>query len=393
MLVCFLMLFPTCCFAEREELTTVKEWVDEITLREGEYPYYNPSGFSLQGGKAVYDSKILISNTRNENGTYYNGIFQIHVGFQEGDKLDHQALFSFGVPAAKVSASGEALAYNLKEDAWYQVRVELDLDQFRYRVTLKDAENALIKQSNWANIPASTKINYNNSSFVSIRMMKGDENSERITKMKDMILSTAKTYYAVSASIAGSGTVSCGDTGLGGETAAEIEGGKSAEIHFTPADENTELKSVLVNGEDQTALVQNGILTLDNLAADQALTVTFGTKEKTEPTVSSDTVINGNYQPAGAEEAVPAAMMYSKINLGYGYSVSGASVSLVDLESGNQMQLPVTQWTANGTWGIRIYGKGLQTGGNYSMQSVITYEKEGETEQAFGDVQDFTMNK
>ena len=149
----------------------------------------------------------------------------------------------------------------------------------------------------------------------------------------------------------------------------------------------------MVNGEDQTALVQNGILTLDNLSADQALTVTFGTKEKTEPTVSSDTVINGNYQPAGADEAVPAAMMYSKINLGYGYSVSGASVSLVDLESGNQMQLPVTQWTANGNWGIRIYGKGLQTGENYSMQSVITYEKEGETEQAFGDVQDFTMNK
>ncbi|MDY4975590.1 MAG: hypothetical protein SO147_01645 [Clostridia bacterium] len=199
--------------------------------------------------------------------------------------------------------------------------------------------------------------------------------------------------YNLSAAVTGSGSVKCGEPVLNAEDSLLVEQGKTVEITFEP-EEGYEISTVSVNGQDMTSLVQNQKLTLENITEDKAIAAVFSEKQMTEPTVTTETVTSSSpYTPEGSTTPENSVVMYSKINLGYGYTVDKAGVYLKDSQEGASLLLPVSQWTEEGQWGIRLYGAGLQTGKEYSICSFIQYQKAGEQQEVTGEEKTFSMDE
>lgn len=185
------------------------------------------------------------------------------------------------------------------------------------------------------------------------------------------------------------GRVFCGDTLV--ENSVKVEKGASLALTFVP-DTGYELKSVLVDGQEMIAVVQDNVLTLDSILKDKTLCVVFSQKEIKKPSVTVTILeTDASYQPQGEQGTVPSALMYCKIDPGYGYDLQSTGVYLVDENSQETLLLPVVSWTEDGLWGIRIYGDGLKAGQGYSLTPMVRFDKDGEEEETKGQEESFTM--
>lgn len=156
-----------------------------ITGQQGNWPYKQLAGFREEpvGMHVIYDSKIQISNTENAAS-----VFQIHAGFSNDTVSGaYISLFQFGAGKATTADANAVLGENLSEDTWYGVRIELDLAQCSYRVTLSDEAGNQLGQSAFAKIPANNKgLAYPGARLVGFRMMRGTANAAHTLKMKEM---------------------------------------------------------------------------------------------------------------------------------------------------------------------------------------------------------------
>ena len=104
-------------------------------------------------------------------------------------------------------------------------------------------------------------------------------------------INDGNVYYQMSIESQGQGKVSYGTTEVtNGQKTVDVKEGTDAVLTLTPID-GFKVDKVMVNGEDRTAGVVNGQLTLSNVTANQTVSVSFGVAgEFTKVTIGVDKV-------------------------------------------------------------------------------------------------------
>ena len=98
------------------------------------------------------------------------------------------------------------------------------------------------------------------------------------------------------------------------------------------------------------------------------------------------------------EDGSPAALLYSQIQSGYGYTVTEAGTFISDQaqNAANGMKLVAKNTddsnVVSGMFGIRVFGKGLENVTAY-MTPFVTYLEQDEAKTVYGTEEDFTLTK
>lgn len=158
--------------------------------------------------------------------------------------------------------------------------------------------------------------------------------------------------------------VSAGEGGTASADGDYVEYGGTANINVTP-NEGYEVDTVTVDGN---ALVANesGAYEITNITKDTDVAVTFKAATTSVPTIDNVTV-----QPIAEYEDSPAAVVYAKVN----GVAKGAGVVLKNAE-GKEITLPAFDGDnplTTGAFGIKVFGKAMETGKAYSFIPYITY--------------------
>ncbi|MDY4975589.1 MAG: S-layer homology domain-containing protein [Clostridia bacterium] len=181
-LLCFSCMSMTAAGAEGVSVYS-DDKETTLTGQEGSWPFKAVTGFTLNNKKVIYESKIQISGTEGASN-----VFQIHAGFSNETVTGaYVNLFNFGTAMATTNDSQTVLAENLSEDTWYHVKLELNLIDCTYKVTLSDDSGTELGHSDYASLPANSKgLTYPGANLIGFRMMRGTSKAAHTLKMKEM---------------------------------------------------------------------------------------------------------------------------------------------------------------------------------------------------------------
>ncbi len=197
--------------------------------------------------------------------------------------------------------------------------------------------------------------------------------------------------HTVTVNTTAGGQVKNGATVLSDGDTIEVENGSDLTLSLLP-DEGFEIAGVLLNGS--AAQVSNQSLLLTNITADQTVSVEFREREVTPPTIAAggEAVIDSAYVPQEGGAPVFSALLYCTVNHGYGWDVKEIGVEVKN-EAGVILPLPVLleNVTADGRFGLRVYGSGLLAGGAYSMTPYVKIQRGTEEKNVTGTPKSFTV--
>lgn len=198
--------------------------------------------------------------------------------------------------------------------------------------------------------------------------------------------------HAVTVNVGPNGQVRQGDTVIENGGTVSVETGGSLSLTLLP-DEGYEVETVLAGGQ---ALTPSGdMVTVDNIAQDLTISVTFRLKGESEPSVNA----NGNvvsdpaYRPAGQVDPVYSALIYSTLNAGYGWEIVSVGVEIRDA-AGAVIPLAVAQAniTSDGRFGVRVFGAGLISGETYTLTPYAIVKKGAEQKKVYGQEKTFMVS-
>lgn len=166
--------------------------------------------------------------------------------------------------------------------------------------------------------------------------------------------------------LTGSGTVQ-DDDGISYGTGENMTAANGDNITLQLVPETGYQVSSVKAGDKELVVNDQNEIVLENINLDTALTVVFTERQKEKPAASSSDQVmtQKDYLPKEDAQPVFSAILYSKIQPGYGYDVLEAGVKLV--KDDKSLLLPILgTWSDTYQYGIRVFGEGL-TEGSYQM--------------------------
>ena len=197
--------------------------------------------------------------------------------------------------------------------------------------------------------------------------------------------------HDVTVQIGANGSVKKGEDVVNNGTVLQVEDGGSLTLTIIP-DTGYTLDKALLDTADITAAVQDGVLTVSNIAGNKTLEITFVKLPEEEPemTVTSE-VINSTY-PASGGASYPAATLFAAITPGNGWDVADFGVEVIDKETGLAIPLSITVKTNDGRFGVKVFGVGLKAGKVYILKPYANIKNQttGEKKTVYGTEREFT---
>lgn len=197
--------------------------------------------------------------------------------------------------------------------------------------------------------------------------------------------------HTVTVNTSAGGQVKYGATVLSDGDTIEVENGSDITLALQP-DEGFEVGTVLLNGNE--AQVSNQSLQIMNITADQTVSVEFREKEVIVPTIATggNVILDSTYVPQEGGSPVFSALLYCTVNKGYGWDIKEIGVEVRN-EAGIILPLPVLleNVTADGRFGLRVYGQGLLYGGEYVMTPYVTMQRGTEEKTVTGTEEIFSV--
>ena len=206
-----------------------------------------------------------------------------------------------------------------------------------------------------------------------------------------------KEPHTVTVNVGANGAVKQGENVIANGGTVRVDDGADLILSLVP-ENGYEVAQVLADEVDITPATPNSnTVKIGNITKDMIVDVSFRERTEEEPTVSSGgTIISDNtYVPSGQAYPVFSALIYSTLDIGYGWNVQSVGVEITDA-AGTPILLPVgmdTGITADGRFGVRVFGPGLAVGETYYMKPFVMVEKDGVAKPVYGEAKSFAVTE
>ncbi len=216
----------------------------------------------------------------------------------------------------------------------------------------------------------------------------GKVSADTFSAVKQVGVANPKLTFAIN----GNGSVKYQDTSYQNGDSLTANNGDNVTLTVESA-YGYKIGSVTAGGQELTAS-QEGTVTLENLNVDTDVVVTFAEREKEKPSAVANSKVQSqnDYKVSADQDPVFAAVLYSRVNEGYGYTISETGIKLEN-DQGRFLMLPcVGSWAETKAYGIRVFGAGLVEGTRYTMTPYVKVvdPATGDAEYLYGEPESFT---
>ncbi len=130
-------------------------------------------------------------------------------------------------------------------------------------------------------------------------------------------------------------------------------------------DENYAIDMIYIDGQE---MGDRSPVTIQSVKKETTLRVTFKVTRAVEPTWGATSeVYLAPYTPAGSSISYPSATVFSALNPGAGWEVIEFGVKIYN-QAGLELPLVAHEALADGKYGVRVYGPGLNVGETYLLK-------------------------
>ena len=216
----------------------------------------------------------------------------------------------------------------------------------------------------------------------------GKVSADTFSAVKQVGVANPKLTFAIN----GNGSVKHQETDYQNGGSLTASNGDNVTLTVEPA-YGYKIGSVTAGGQELT-VSQEGTVILENLNVDTDVVVTFAEREKEKPSAVANSKVQSqnDYKVSEDQDPVFAAVLYSRVNEGYGYTISETGIKLEN-DQGRFLMLPcVGNWVETKAYGIRVFGAGLVEGTRYTMTPYVKVvdPATGDTEYLYGEPESFT---
>ena len=358
-------------------------------------------------GKVTIDTRVRLSDFVKTNGTWHHNLrvdaiwsnqtrsvfWANSFGFCIGASGSETALVTYPDGSTKSLMNGASMINPTMDGAWYRYRFEFDMTNSKIKTSIFADDGSFLASAEWTSANS-----FSGDTFQGLRLLMPYPYIEngKIVRLVDISISDTKVTYTaneVSFTVGPNGTVKQDGNTIANGDMVTVNNGADMLLDLVP-EEGYEVDRVSLSDGSELTPVGNTV-TITNITTDLELAITFRPKQEQKPLVSAnENVISDTaYIPADEGVAVFSAIIYCTLDSGYGWDVQSVGVEITDAD-GTPLLLPfyaIENITADGKFGIRVYGPALKTGETYYMKPYAIVQNGSTTETVYGDPKSFTV--